>query len=572
MNKGWRQKQITEKETHDGSLKSIIGNLASWDIGHKSTISRLIFVTIILGLCYLCIGYKLLVVATAAYEEQKHFVREENFRKEIVDRNGLLLAINLPGASVFANPQKMVDPEEAANKLAATLPKLNKQKLLEEFKSNKTFVWIKRDLTEKERQSVHHLGIPGIYFEGEKKRVYTYGNLLSHLIGYVGRDNEGLAGLEKSYDDFLLDSSSNGPLQLTIDARVQSIVNEEMDTAIETFRAIGGVAIVADAKTGEILACVSKPDFNPHDPSNASSDQLFNRYSLGVQELGSVMKIVNIAIGLDTEKITLNDVYDITSMRVANFNLKDYHKAEGWHTVPEIFLHSSNIGMAQIMLEVGKSDYKRYLERLGMFEKLPIEIPERGFPISQKDSNWTDLTTTTMSYGYALAVSPLHFVNAVIPVVNGGYMHNLHFVKREDEAVPVQVLKSTTSDDMRRLLRLGVSKGTGRKADVKGYLVSGKTGTAERRVGRRYVKNARNSSFLAAVPAIDPKYVIFIMLEAPKPTKETFGFATAGWTTAPMARNIISRMVNLYGLSPYDEDDPAIQEQLYVEYEIDAET
>jgi cell division protein FtsI (penicillin-binding protein 3) len=209
---------------------------------------------------------------------------------------------------------------------------------------------------------------------------------------------------------------------------------------------------------------------------------------------------------------------------------------------------------------------------LGLTERLAIELPERAYPLVPKYDNWTDLSMTTMSYGYGMSFSPLHFINAGIPVVNGGTMYPLHFVKQEESVIGTRVLKQSTSDDMLKLMRLVVSKGTGRKSEVKGYFVGAKTGTAEKREGRRYVKNKRDASFFAVVPASKPKYAIFIMLDNPQPTKETFGFATAGWTAAPLTKNIISRMVTLYGISPYTGDEDAkIEEELHVEYQIDEE-
>jgi cell division protein FtsI (penicillin-binding protein 3) len=525
-----------------------------------------------MSLCFLSIGFKLITVALSSSEENIHFARTKIHRGEIVDRNGLSVAINLPGSSLFANPQKIIDPVEAADKLSKILPSIDKKKLLTEFKTNKSFMWIKRDLTINEKQLVHNLGIPGIYFEEEEKRVYTYGNLLSHLVGYVGRDNEGLAGLEKSYDKYLSDPNQPEPLKLTIDARIQSIVNEELDYSIEHFRAIAGFAIVVDPNTGEVIACVSKPDFNPHNPTKATADQLFNRYSLGVYEMGSGIKTINLAISLDSEKIAMNDAYDITSLRVANFNVKDTHPSKGYHTVPDIFLHSSNIGMAQMMLEVGQDEYKKYLERLGLFDKLDLDIPERGHPIMPHSRKWTDLDLSVMSYGYGFAMTPLHFTSITSAIVNGGYIYPTYFVKRDEEPIGRKVLKDSTSHDMKRLLRLVVAKGTGRKAAVDGYVVGGKTGTAEKRKGRRYDHNSRMTSFVAITPAHDPKYLVYVMLDQPQATKETFGFALAGWNAAPLAQRIIARMVALKGLSPYDENDQDIATQLDVEYEIEAET
>ncbi|MEY3196682.1 MAG: hypothetical protein RLZZ59_48 [Pseudomonadota bacterium] len=563
------------RESEIGSRKNIHSALMSWDVSERSLVTRLIFIICFMVLCFSAIAVKLVIVALSTPDPKKTYARDEYFRREIVDRNGVLLAINLHSSSLFANPGKMIDLEDAATKISNTLTGVDKKKLLNELKSSKSFVWIKRGLTEKEKHEVHSFGIPGLGFEEEPRRVYTYGNLFSHLIGYVGRDNEGLAGLEQGYNDFLTDKHVNGksvsePLRLTVDARIQSIVHEELLDAVTKFRAAAGIAVVIDDTNGEIVASVSLPDFNPHNPSKATEAQLFNRYSLGVEEMGSIMKMFPIAIGLETDKITLNDVYDLTAMRIANFDVKDYHKSVGWHSVPEIFLNSSNIGMAQIILEIGKHDYRKYIERLGLMQRLPVDIPERGSPLIPSFDKWNDLSLATMSYGYAHAITPLHFLSASLPVVNGGYMYPLHFVKKEGAIERTKVLSESTSIEMRKLLRLTATKGTGKKGNVDGYFVGAKTGTAEMRVGRKYVKNMRKSSFFAVTPAHDPKYVVYIMLDNPQPTKETFGFATAGWTAAPVAKNIISRMMTLYGVPPY-KADPEIENSLSLEYAIDDE-
>jgi len=575
----WRKNHnLQNPSTNNGSgLGSTLISLSSWDTGHKALISRLLFLIIFLGICFLSIGYKLIIVATASPTAKNIYSKGDYFRREIVDRNGVLLAINVPGSSAYANPKKMIDINDAVERLTKNVAGIDKNRLIKDLKETKTFTWIKRDLTAKEQKTIHDLGIPGIYFETEAKRVYTQGSMLSHLIGYVGRDNDGLAGLESSYNKFLTEKNipnkdDSEPLRLTIDSRIQNIVREELSATISTFRAAAGLVVIADPNNGEIIAAVSMPDYNPHNPSKASPDQMFNRYSLGVYEFGSIMKVLTLAIGLDTDKVHLNDAYDLTSMKVAKFNIQDYHKEVGFHSVPEIFLHSSNIGMAQIVLETGKPDFKKYIDRLGLTEKLAIEIPEKASPLVPKYDKWTDLSMATMSYGYAMSISPLHFMNAGIPVVNGGIMYPIHFVKREDPIVGTQVLKTSTSEDMNKLLRLVVSKGTGKKSEVKGYFVGAKTGTAQKREGKHYVKNKRDSSFFAVVPASKPKYAILIMLDNPQPTKETFGFATAGWTAAPLAKNIISRMVTLYGISPYSADEDAkIEEELHVEYQIDEE-
>lgn len=566
-------KDDEDYETRDENpLVSAFRNLSSWKYGRESIIARLFFVILVMSFFFLAIAYKIIITSAVPGYNYLGIANANNYRREIVDRNNVPLAINLPGASLYANPKKIFDKDEASEKLAAIFPEISKDKLYKEFTAEKSFVWIKRDLSSKQKYEVKNLGLPGIYFEEEERRIYPYGNLFSHLIGYVNRENSGIAGLEKSYDKYLQSKDDKSPLKLTLDSRLQSIVNDEIDKAIEKFSAEGGSVLVMNPNNGEILAAISKPDFNPHFPGEAKSNELFNSYSMGVYELGSIMKIPNIAIGLDSKKITMYDAYETSSLKVSNFNIRDVHRTKGWNSIPQIFLHSSNIGMSQILLDIGKEEYIKYIEKLGYTKKLDIEIPERGTPIVQNYDHWTDLTMATLSYGYAMSISPLHFLNSITPIVNGGYSYPLHFVQKDAPVEGERILDTETSDNMRRLLRLTVKKGTGKNSNFKGYLVSGKTGTAEKVIDGKYAKNkARRASFLSAFPANDPQYVIFMMLDNPKPTKETFGFATAGWTVAPSIKNIIGRMVALYGISPYDEDDIEIQQQLHVDYEIETE-
>jgi cell division protein FtsI (penicillin-binding protein 3) len=339
------------------------------------------------------------------------------------------------------------------------------------------------------------------------------------------------------------------------------------------FRAKGDVGIIADPNNGEVLAMISKPDFDPHHPNNAKPEELFNMASLGVIETGSVFKALTIAVGFDTNIVRLNDAYDTSYMKIGKFQLKDYHPMKGWHSVAEIFMHSSNIGVAQIILEVGKVEFKRYLKNLGLLDQLQIELPERGRPLFPSDSRWNDLSMATMSYGYALSISPLHFVQATIPVVNGGKMYPLTLLKKEPQSFieGTRVFSEETSKNMKKLLRGVVQNGNSKKAEVKGYLVGGKTGTAEILLNGRYIKNARRSSFLGIMPANDPKYIIYIWFDEPKGNKESFGFATAGWTAAPAVGRVFERMVTLYGMEPVDELSPEVQDIINIQYKIEDE-
>lgn len=546
-----------------GKIKGIVVNAVLWDISNSNIKIRLLAVILFFTLFFCILSYRLIMIATHEYIKPSEYQEKNIFRKEIVDCNGNLLAVNLPSSSLYANPKKVINPEQCLDKLLKILPNLDKQKLLAELKSGKSFVWIQRDVLPEDQQAISNLGMPGFGFEQEQKRIYTFANLLAHVIGYVSRDLVGLAGLERSYDQFLTDSDPNmnadehkKPLELSIDVRLQNILSEEIDRSIKEFSAIGAVGVIVNPNNGEILALVSKPDFNPHYPSLAKPAELFNMATLGIYETGSVFKTLTMALAFDTNCITLNDAYDITHMKVSGFNIKDHHPRQGWHSVSEIFLHSSNIGTSQIALEIGKYRFKEYLKKLGLLDQLKIEIPERGTPLFPSDKHWSDLTTATMSYGYALSISPLHFVQAIVPVVNGGILYDLTLIKRQNQnLMGTRVFSEDTTKQMSKLFRAVVKEGTGKRAEVKGYFVGGKTGTAEKLstvVGgkRRYLKNSRFASFLGLLPAYKPQYLIYIMLDDPQGTKETFGFTTAGWNAAPTVGRVLARMVSLYGIEP----------------------
>lgn len=551
----------------------------TWDMCSDSTKLRLLVLIIGFSICFIGLSYRLVIVASNNYTKpNSNYAKNNNFRKEIVDRNGTLLAVNLPSSSLYVNPLKAIYPAQSLEKLKSIWPSLDSNKLLSEINLGKSFLWIKRDITPKEQERVFNLGLPGFDFEYEQKRIYLFGKLLSHIVGYVGRDFVGLAGIEKKFDKFLtnsdplLDKSElSKPLELSIDIRLQSILEEEIDRTMTEFRAIGAVGIIANPHNGEILAMVSKPDFDPHQPYKASPEELFNRASLGVYETGSVFKALTMAIGFDTNTITMQDAYDVSYFKVGNFQIKDYHPHQGWQTIPEIFLHSSNIGVGQIVLEMGENHLKNYFKNLGLFDQLQIELPERGFPLyPSRNNKWSDLGIVTMSYGYGLAITPLHFVQAIIPTINGGNFYPLTIIKQPENSVPTatRIFSEQSSESMRKLLRVSVQEGTAKVADVKGYLVGGKTGTREILDGRKYVKNKRASSFIAILPASDPQFVMYVMFDEPKGTKESFGFATGRYVAAPTVQRVFERLVALYSLKPIDPESEKAQKVINVNFRI----
>jgi cell division protein FtsI (penicillin-binding protein 3) len=473
-------------------------------------------------------------------------------RGDIVDRNGLVLATTLGTESLFANPHDIADPDNAAVRLVAVFPDLNKADIAKRLKRDATFVWIKRNLTPKEQHTANNLGIPGLYFQPEQKRIYPYGNLLSHVIGFVGLDHNGLAGVERYFNTKLRDTSSQKePLKLSIDLRVQNILHEEMKKGMDDFGAIGATGIVLNIHSGEIMALSNLPDFDPHQPGSASENARFNRASLGAYEMGSTFKTFTTAMALDYGIANLNDSYDATHpIQYAHFTISDAHPLGRWLTIPEIYTYSSNIGTVRMAMDIGPTRQQEFLHKLGLMEPVKIELSEIG--ASHYPSEWREINMMTISYGHGMSVTPLHLIRAFASIVNGGMLESLTLLKdgNADNKDPVRVVSEKTSRQMRRLMRMVVEYGTGKKADVPGYRVGGKTGTAEKAQAGGYSHNAKLALFISTFPVDNPEYVVLVMVDEPKGNKSTAGFATGGWISAPIVGNIISRMAPMLGIRP----------------------
>ena len=486
-------------------------------------------------------------------------------RADIVDRHGVVLATSLHTASLYANPQALLNPAEAIQKLSTLFPQIPLKEITEKLDpaAGKSFVWLKRNLTPQEHAAVLRLGLPGLEFQREEKRIYPHGALAAHVVGMTDVDGNGVSGIERYFDEELRTS----PIQLSLDVKVQSIVREELAAAIAEFDAKGGNCIILDANTSEVVAMVSLPDFDPAQLRGGDDKALFNINTLGIQEIGSVFKILTIAMGLDTGRIKLSNIFDATQpLKVASFSITDFKGKKRPLSVPEIFIHSSNIGTARIAAVVGTKIQQDFFRRAGLLTPSKIELPEIAMPM--RPEVWREINTLTMSYGYGLGVSPLQFVNTVAAMVNGGCVHNPTVLKinPKDVLESEQIISPETSDVIRRLMRLAVLEGTGRKANAVGYMVGGKSGTANTREGGAYVtKNANRSSFVGAFPIHNPKYVILTTLDKPQPTAKTFGYSTGGWTAAPTTRKIIERAAPILGVPPVDEGVPALLKATYID-------
>ncbi len=484
-------------------------------------------------------------------------------RADIVDRNGLLLATSLRTPSLYADPKEVLDAEETAFRLSTVLPDVNPAETVAKLSSDRRFVWLKRNLTPREQQEVNSLGLPGLHFQDEWKRIYPQGSLTAHIVGFTDVDDRGIAGIERSFDDML--RGGREPLRLSVDLRVQHIVREEVARQIAEFDAIGGTGMMLDVDTGEVVAMVSLPDFDPNVPGLMDPDALFNRATLGVYEMGSTFKIFNTAMALDSGSTTLRGGYDATKpIQVARFTINDYHAKRRWLSVPEIFKYSSNIGSVKMALDVGTEGQRAFMAKLGMLRETAIELPERGRPMVP--SPWRPINTMTIAFGHGLSVSPAHLVAGVAAVINGGVRHPLTLLATDIPSPGERVISERTSHEMRKLMRLVVEDGTGSKADAAGYLVGGKTGTAEKAGGRGgYKRKALLSSFVAAFPMHDPRFVVLVMVDEPKGRKETQGYATGGWVAAPAISRIVARSAPLLGVAPVDPESPEIRRDLMIE-------
>lgn len=532
---------------------------------------RLMMTGVMLLIAFGAIGVRLVDVSLlqaaqeprAAYAPRMQEMRMD--RADVVDRNGLLLATNLATASLFANPRKVIDPDETARQLAAVLPALHEGDIARRLKSNRSFIWLQRNLTPRQQWQVISLGLPGIDFQSAETRVYPNGSLAAHILGFVDIDNRGLAGIEETFDTTLRDNSA--PLQLTVDMRIQHVLRGELARAKAEFNALGATGIVLDAKTGEVVAMTSLPDFDPNDGGNARDDQKFNRATLGVYELGSTFKIFTAAMALDYGVVTMRDGYDTRKpIKISRFTIRDYHAKRRWLSIPEIFMYSSNIGSAKMAEDVGGEAQREFLGRLGMLRPAAIELPEVGAPMVP--SPWRPINTLTIGFGHGLAVSPLQLAAGVAAMVNGGIVHKPTLIRRQTEAAPQgkRIISEQTSRDVRRLMRLVVENGTGRNAAAEGYLVGGKTGTADKPKRGGYSRRALISSFVGAFPMTDPRYVVLVTLDEPQGNKSTHGYATGGWVAAPVVRRVIERAAPLLRVQPIDEKSPAVKKDLYIAF------
>ncbi len=477
-------------------------------------------------------------------------------RADIVDRNGVILARSLKTASLYADPALINEPKLVAQELVKIFPDLSYGDVLKKLQAGNRFAWIKRNITPDQQYKVLYLGHPGLSFKEEQRRIYPQGALASHVVGYTNVDDHGLGGLEASFDKLLLENDE--PLVTTIDVRIQHALRREVSKAMTTFQGVAGTGMVMDVNTGEVLAAVSLPDFDPHDVGGSPKKNLFNTLTLGVYEPGSTFKIFTTAAAIELAGAGMDKMYDAREgIKVGRFKISDYHAEKRILTLPEVFMHSSNIGSVKMAEDVGTEAFRNFLKDLGLFSKPSIELPELGAPLVP--SPWREVNTMTASFGHGIAVSPLQLVTAASSIMNGGVLVNPTLIMDKTHgkknAKSIRVVSEKTAHRMRQLMRLVVTEGTGGKASVDGYNVGGKTGTADKNEGGKYAAGKRRSSFMGFFPSEAPRYAVYVMVDEPKGTKESYGYATAGWVAAPAVAHVVESIAAIEGIKPLDSDE-----------------
>ncbi len=518
---------------------------------------RVVLASLVFAIAFAGLGVRLIDVALLSAGHVPEVARRATAkapvqRATILDRNGIILATTLRTYSLYADARQVPNAMAAATHLVRILPNLKHAKLLHKLKSNRRFVWLRRHLTPAQYQSVNSLGIPGLYVRTDKRRVYPLGRLAVHVLGFTDVDNRGLAGIEKHFDERL--RKGGKPVRLSLDIRLQHVLRDETAAAIRRYRAKAGTSLLLDTSNGEVLAMVSLPDFDPNDATAAPVGSRFNRATLGVYEMGSTFKILNTALALETGTARLTDRFDARQpIRVARFRIRDYSPSGRWLSVDEIFVKSSNIGSAKMALAVGGTRQRKFLDALGLLRPARIELPEIGVPLWPK--TWRPINTMTISFGHGVAVTPIQFSATIAATVNGGRLIAPTLVKRADGERPRgrRVISEETSRRIRYLMRQVVLRGTGRRAAAAGYLVGGKTGSADKSTGAPGKPRGLLSSFIGAFPMHRPRYVLLVMLDEPKGNKDTYFKATGGLVAAPIFAKIVARIAPILKVQPVEE-------------------
>ncbi|MES2498455.1 MAG: penicillin-binding protein 2 [Pseudomonadota bacterium] len=542
---------------------------------------RLIVLMLLFALMIGVIAVRLLYLAVFDAPDRRPIVASIGSRADITDRNGIVLAATIKGISLAIRPPRVIgDKEKLATELARLFPTRTVEQYRRILNGKRKFVYLERGATPAKIHAVRLLGEPAIEEVSEPKRFYPQGTMASQVIGYMDIGGVPVSGME-AYLDKRLTSAANGgqPAALSIDSRVQAALESAIRTSAEKYFAVGGAGVVLDVHTGEVLAMASLPVFNSNAPGlipvgtdPLRPDARYNRAISSVYELGSTFKVLTMANAIEQGVITdFGKRYDATApIQVGGFRIRDDHPENRWMSVPDILIHSSNIGTARISEELGPERTKAFFRKLGFDRAADLELGARGKPLWP--GYWARTTVMTVAYGHGIAVSQLHLANAYAAVVNGGIMRPATMLKRQPGQVPQgkRVISEQTSYRVRQLMRLVVKEGTGRGTDIPGLRVGGKTGTAEKNLNGRYIHNSLVTTFAAAFPMDAPRYVVVVTMDEPKGIPETYGFRTAAWNALPAVKAVISRVGPLLGVIPDPSKDIDVSDMMPFVYKPEA--
>lgn len=545
------------------------------DKARRRAEGRLILLAVCFMLAFATVGLRMGALASSEPSEPRAQVTSTRIisqRADITDRHGRVLAMNMLTYSLYAHPQQMVDPIAAADGLAKIFPDLDAAELKEDFTSDRKFMWIKRKISPEQMQAVHDIGEPGLLFGPREMRIYPNGRIASHILGGSGFGAEGVssaevigvAGVEKAFDGWLRDPANDGaPLALSIDLTVQAAMERVLDSGMKLMNAKGATAVLMEVDTGEVVAMASLPDFDPNDrprpllEGDPSDSPLFNRAVQGQYELGSTFKIFPVAQALDLQLINPNSGINSKSpMKIGKYLIHDFHNYGAQLSATDVIVKSSNVGTVRIAQMIGADRQKDFLKGLGFFEATPIEMVEAPTGQPLVPSRWPAVTSATVSFGHGLAASPLHLASAYATIANGGQRVTATLVHDRKRPEGEQVLSTRAADMAVSMLRQVVTRGTARRAEVEGYEIAGKTGTADKpRPSGGYYENKVVATFASVFPASNPKYSLVVSLDEPSVAVGGGESRTAGMTAVPVAAELVRRLAPLLGLEAKTETD-----------------
>ena len=530
---------------------------------------KLLICSLFLVMSFTTIGYRTISLASInkknissiAYKGIENNSFQKSLRGNIYDRNKKILATSISTLNLNINPQEILNINQTITKLIKIFPRLKKEDLFEKLNSNKKHVNLLREISPREYVSLLNAGIEGLKIESKNKRIYPNNTLASHILGATDIDGKGIAGVEKKFDNQLQNGSD---VTLSIHAGIQHITRTLLLDQIKRFEAKGGAGIIMNAKSGELLSIVSLPDYNANNYNSILNENLFNKATKGTYELGSTLKLITAAIAFESNLINENDVFDVSKpLKVSSKIINDFHPLNYAINIPEVIVHSSNIGSAKIAEKFGSSTQLKYLRSLGLMNKLSLEIPELGKPQVLMDKKV--LSTMTISYGHGISITPMHLTSATGTIVNNGVKVEPTLIKGKAQKKNELIISKETSIKMKSIMRLVVSNenGTAKKAEAPGYLIGGKTGTAEKiNPAGGYSKKENIVAFTGAFPMNDPQFIITIMIDNPKGQKFSYGYRTAGWVVAPVVKQLVTRVAPILGIKPQLESSTKFSKKL----------